>query len=364
MKKLLFFLAVSILSSTLFSQSTHYYISGKVVDAVSKNPLQAASVFAQNTTLGTTTDANGNFKLQLPNGGYDLAITYTGYETASKRITTSDAANPIIMEIKQQEKSMAEVAIKSTSEVKDGWEKYGSFFTENFIGKTTNSKLCTIKNPDSLKFYFYKRKNRLKVLSNTPIEIENNALGYKIKYALDSFAYDYNTNASVYTGSPLFEEMQPANEEQRAQWDANREETYNGSLLQLMRNIYDKNLGKDEFEIQFIEKNKDSEMVVAVQDIYAALNYTEEDSTQTVEITPSQKTLAIIYKKEKPDVAYITANPQEPADFQLTYLFFSDAPSIIIEQNGYFYEQNDVTLNGWMAWEKIADMLPYDYMED
>ncbi len=75
MKKSLSSLSLSILffCSTLFSQS-YYTISGKVVDVASQTPLQGASVFAQNTTLGTATDVNGNFKLQLPNGGYDLIV--------------------------------------------------------------------------------------------------------------------------------------------------------------------------------------------------------------------------------------------------------------------------------------------------
>ena len=155
--------------------------------------------------------------------------------------------------------------------------------------------------------------------------------------------------------------MVPANEDEKTLWEINRKKAYNGSLLQFMRTIYNEDLENDEFEIQLLVKNGDADRAIAPDDIYTALNYTKDDSTQTVEITPSQKNLAIIYKKEKPDAPYTTANPQEPIDFQLTYLFFTDAPSIIIEQNGYFYDQSDVTFNGWMAWEKIADMLPYDY---
>ena len=34
-----------------------------------------------------------------------------------------------------------------------------------------------------------------------------------------------------------------------------------------------------------------------------------------------------------------------------------------IERNGYYYEQNDITITGYWAWEKVADMLPYNYMD-
>ena len=36
--------------------------------------------------------------------------------------------------------------------------------------------------------------------------------------------------------------------------------------------------------------------------------------------------------------------------------------SLIIEQNGFYYEQNDITITSYWAWEKVSEMLPYDYM--
>ena len=112
-----------------FSQSTTFNISGKIIDAVTKNPMQAASVFAQNTTIGTASDANGNFTLRLPNGGYDLAITFTGYQTVSRRITTADADDKnIVIEVKQQERAMEDVVVKASNEVKDDGKNTVIFF--------------------------------------------------------------------------------------------------------------------------------------------------------------------------------------------------------------------------------------------
>jgi hypothetical protein len=87
MKKSILVFAILLSSGYLFAQQGTFNISGKVIDAVTKAPMQAASVFAQNTTTGTATDAEGNFTLRLPNGGYDLVITFTGYQTMSRRIS-------------------------------------------------------------------------------------------------------------------------------------------------------------------------------------------------------------------------------------------------------------------------------------
>jgi hypothetical protein len=34
---------------------------------------------------------------------------------------------------------------------------------------------------------------------------------------------------------------------------------------------------------------------------------------------------------------------------------------IAIEQNGYYYDQKDILTSGYWSWEKLADLLPYDY---
>ncbi|UEG51029.1 carboxypeptidase-like regulatory domain-containing protein [Ferruginibacter lapsinanis] len=362
MKKIVSLFSLLLILAEGFSQSTYFTISGKITDAVTKAPLQAASVFAQNTTFGTATDAEGNFTLYLPNGGYDLVVTYTGYETETKRISTTDADNKnIFLELKQKEKSMEVVAIVSSNEVKDGWEKYGYFFKDNFIGSTPFSQNCVLLNQDSLKFYFSKRKNRLKVLANTPLEIQNNALGYKIKYTLDSFTYEYATQTATYSGYPLFEEMQPTDIAQQELWKQNRLNAYNGSILHFMRSVYSKNLKKEGFEIQFVTKNNDIENAITLKDFYGAINYSKDDSTQTVDFSPNQPDMAVLYKKEEPAAEYIAQNDDSPKKFQLSILSINPSHSIVIEQNGYYYDQDNITINGYWTWEKVADMLPYDY---
>ncbi len=360
-KKIILFISVCLFISDAFAQSTFYYVSGKIVDANTKVPLQAASVFAQNTTLGTATDADGNFKLALPNGGYDLVITYTGYQTESKRITTTDAEDKnIVIQLQIKDESLQNIVIQSTGEVKDGLEKYGNFFLENFIGNTANGKNCIVKNKEALKFYFSKRKNRLKVMADIPIKIANNALGYNIKYNIDSFIYEYNTDVSVYAGYPLFEEMQSTDSATVLQWIANRTKTYQGSLLHFMRSLYNKNLKEDGFEIQFLIKT-DKETAMPLQNFYSALNYYKDDSTQTVAISPNQSNVIVLYNKMPPEKEYLTLNPDEPKSFQLTSFYLKQGESIIIEQNGYYYEQVDVIINQYLGWKKMADMLPFDF---
>ncbi len=361
MKKIIACLLLGFIAFQGFAQSD-YTISGKIIDEETKLPLQGASVFAENTTIGTATDANGTFYLKLPNGGYSIAITFTGYQTETKRVTTGEAGNnQLVIEIKKKEKSLEEFVVKSTSEVADGLEKYGDFFMENFIGKTTNSKFCYIKNKEALRFFFYRRTNRLKVIASAPLEIVNDALGYTIKYELDSFVHEYKTQVTVYTGYPLFQEMQPTGSEQQEKWIAARKQAYNGSILHFMRSMYRKKLKEEGFEIQFIVTKNGKETAMPLKDFYGAVNYSMDDSSKTLDISPRQKEVAVIYKDEESPALYLQDNPEASSKFQLSVLSFLPDESLNIERNGFYYEQNDITITGYWAWEKVGDMLPYDY---
>lgn len=351
--------------TTTAQSATYYTIRGRVTDAQSGKPLQVASVFAQHSTLGTATDAEGNFTLWLPMGGFDLAFTFTGYETVTRRVSGNDDSTQLLqVTMKVREQSLEEVAVKSSNEVKDGLEKYGSFFNEQFIGATPNSAACRLLNPEALKFYFSKKRNRLKVLApDQPLLLENKALGYRIRYSLDSFTYDYNTQTSLFAGYPLFENMQPASEAETAQWTQNRSVAYRGSILHFMRSLYQRKLQEEGFELQFIVQYKERDTAISGLSYYAAMNFSYDDSTRVVEILPNQPQVAVLYKKEKPSPAYLQLNPEAPAGFELSIVQVPSGQAIGIEENGYYFDQQDLTITGYWSWEKMADMLPYDYRE-
>ncbi len=358
--KLFFTSLFCILFLNIVVAQNNFIISGKVLNETTGTPMAAASVFAQNTTIGTITDENGNFKLSLPQGGYDLVITFTGYLTESRRIATADAGTAININLKEKEKELETVAIISTNEVMDGLAKYGAFFNEGFIGKTANSKRTNIQNPEALHFFFSKKKNRLKITATEPLIIKNEALGYNIKYTIDSFTHEYNTGTSIYTGFPLYEEML-GDSAQKVIWKTNRKAAYNGSLLHFMRSVYNKDLKAQQFEIQFIIQQNGTDNAIKLKDTYGAINYTKDDSTQTVEILPNQKDVGILFMDEKPVAAYLNDHPTEPKDFKFSMLSFRPNESIIIEQNGYFYDQNDISISGYWTWDKVGEQLPYDY---
>ncbi|MBK8495484.1 MAG: carboxypeptidase-like regulatory domain-containing protein [Chitinophagaceae bacterium] len=147
MKKIFSCLLPVFISVTSFAQAD-YVISGKVIDGDTNLPLQGASVFAENTTIGTATNNEGTFFLQLPNGGYSIVISFTGYQTVTRRVTSGEAGNrELVIVIKKKEKILDEFVVKATFEVANGLEKYGDFLWRILLVKqpTVNNAISKIK---------------------------------------------------------------------------------------------------------------------------------------------------------------------------------------------------------------------------
>ena len=337
-------------------QSQPFIASGKVIDKQSGQSLSGASVFCQNTTLGTTTNSMGEFSLSLASGGYDLVVSFSGYETFSVRINNStENIRNLNIELKQKEKSLEEVSVTVTNEVKDGWEKYGGFFREQFLGMTSNSIQCKIENPESLRFFYSKKKNRLKVTAREDLRVSNKALGYSIRYQLDSFVHEYASGNTQYTGFPFFEEMTGSTEEQE-NWNSNREKAYYGSLLHFMRCYYDSTIGENGYKLEKVDAGSNKSKLI--NNPYDSA-YFQVTASRDVDLNFSSK-LRVIYLLEQPEKNYLLLNKLSPnTTIQISLLDFSEI--ITIEENGYFYDQKDLLALGYWSWEKLADFLPYNY---
>ena len=135
-------------------------LKGVVVDEKNQ-PVVNASIFLNNTSVGTKADSEGKFQLTIPNGRYELIISAVGHQT--KNIPVVSAHNSldfltIRLDLKTDE--LETVVIEPYE--KDGWKKWGQWFIENFIGTSEYAGNCRIKNPEVLRFRHNKRPTNLK----------------------------------------------------------------------------------------------------------------------------------------------------------------------------------------------------------
>jgi hypothetical protein len=85
-------------------------ISGKVTDKTGE-PLIGASILVVGTTIGTTTDYNGNYKIQIPQGSSQIKINYIGMKSQTLNIS-SDKMN---VRMEDNEKMMNEVVVTESN---------------------------------------------------------------------------------------------------------------------------------------------------------------------------------------------------------------------------------------------------------
>lgn len=351
---LLFFIPLLIISNALCAQD-QFTVTGKVTDAATQQPLSGASVFCQNTTFGVITNAAGEFTIKLPRGGYDLVVSYTGFQSAEQRISSS-TTDPVIIEMKAKDKSMEAVTVAGSNEVADGFTKYGAFFKEQFFGSTANASACELLNPEALRFFYSKKRNRLKVLLKEDLQFINHALGYKVRYQLDSLTYEYGTQVSTFSGYPFFEALDGTQEE-KANWNANRNKAYRGSKLHFMKSWYDKTVQQQGFALEKVNPDAKNFEATELPNYYDTSFYQLDSSALDITLTGRYR---IIYKKEMPDPKFVTFYKLPPhIRVQLSILDIQNA--FVIEENGYWYEQADLINTGYWSYERIGEAVPYDF---
>ena len=72
--------ALLIISSPLYAQTGVGKLSGKIIDAQTREPLIGANVVVVNTNLGAASNVNGEyFILNIPPGTYEIRVSFVGY---------------------------------------------------------------------------------------------------------------------------------------------------------------------------------------------------------------------------------------------------------------------------------------------
>ena len=383
-------------------------LGGRVLATDNKVPVASANVYISNSSIGTVTDEKGQFVIKnFPAGRYDLVISCIGYET--QVVTLSSAQLPPVLTIllKPKVNELQEVIVEPYE--KNGWERWGSFFMENFIGTSAFSRDCKLLNKEVIKFRFSKKNNTLKAIANDRLVIENRALGYVLKYDMTRFEYDFGTRIFLYQGYPLFEEMETKRKGLQKRWAENREDAYYGSVMHFMRSLFRNKLIEQDFEVRKLIKLPDAEKkrvraLYRAQAVNAAINGTlmvdgqlpglRRDSAayyRKVMNEPESMNilintiltgdsiayaldsatvgldfndyLQVVYTKKKTPPEYQKMLPRGVTSILLTSeLFRTSANPIMVLASGNYFEGTDLITSGYWAWsEKIANLLPNEY---
>lgn len=369
-------------------------VMGIVVDAENKNALSGCNVFINNTSKGSITDSSGSFILHeiAGTGSLQLVVSSIGYETFTYDFSGQQL--PLNLKISLNKKIVLMDGVIIAPYELNGWEKWGKIFMDNFLGQSENAGKCEIDNPAVIKFRRNKKDDTLEAESDGMFIVRNYNLGYVIKYQLDKFLIDFKNGRISFLGYPLFMEMEP-NQPLLPEYQRARSAAYKGSLMHFMRSVYADKLTDEGFEVrrmQLIPRND-----TIVNDGKRAHKFFIIDSTgkkkfppYSINKRPKEKMdtflltkdsivfknmnsvsnvlsfnnyLVVKYLHEKEPQRYYEKNfSGNRRNFQLSkFSILNSDKKIVIQQDGFYSPALDLLVEGYLAWEKLGDFLPWDY---
>jgi hypothetical protein len=325
------FLSLSIPISAL--QNTRILITGNVVNEETGAPLKDVNVFLANTTVGTTTGKNGEFSLKnVPFGTYDIIFSFVGFETEMRNFSKyNPGAFNFTISLKPKMINLNQISVTGT--VPEDWKDNLEIFTRIFIGETKNSEKTKILNPEVINFIKDEKTNTFKANSDSLICIENLALGYTLYIVLEWLEYNTKDGSIKFMFYPRFKELTPVSEDEKEEWEINRRRTYLNSskyfLYALVHNLW----GKD-------YKIKDEDGDIFPEDLEIKSN--------------SDSSIYELYYEGNIGIRRHFGSPS-----YLNFIY----PSVSIDKFGNLcspYE--NVIIGGAWAAQRIADLLPQDYV--
>ena len=212
------------------------------------------------------------------------------------------------------------------------------------------------------------------------IEVENDALGYKIKILLNFFTRDYKNDQTDYGGESYFEEITGTPAEEKT-WRKNRMECYHGSVMQFLRAVLGGTTLQQGFVIKkaFLKNNpyydaneiyddlmddkyayKIKNAVIHEQDIVARTNKPGLFAL-TRDSSDSTSCLYIHYNEPgRSDTLSSRTRTRWIWSTTDCFILFKK-PIMIFDYNGIINTRENVKFIGFLEEGRIANQLPTDF---
>ncbi|WP_145860434.1 carboxypeptidase-like regulatory domain-containing protein [Pedobacter suwonensis] len=395
----------SLVVKICFAQQ-NYVLSGTVKDKRGE-VLPGAGVYVSGYKMATVTDNNGNYTLPLKPGNYDILVQLIGYKTVNKSIIIADKAIKLDLVLEESITQLSEVTIKPDPDR----AHYIAMFKDFFIGTTPNAQQCKMINPNVLLVDYDRDEAKLTVKTNQFLIIENQALGYRIKYLVNNFEYSSRTKIIYYEGFPYYEDLKGSARKKKI-WAKKRLTAYLGSPQHFFTSLYNGRATEEGFIINKLitqpNRDKPADSIINANIkrltklqgglLQKKINFNQGDSlsywirqknlpdgisilsrspvaqdtlvhikNQNVKSINFTDKLYIIYTKEKEDALFANRiglsinRPLDMPDYQVSTITLQIAP-VYFYANGGIYNPRAMLYAGYWAWEKIADSVPMDYL--
>ncbi|MEB2782677.1 SusC/RagA family TonB-linked outer membrane protein [Algoriphagus sp. C2-6-M1] len=113
MKNFILVSLMCLLLNSVCAQQTTYLLNGEVVDKQSGEPLPGVNLIIKGKMIGTVTDEEGRFELDLPNGPSTLKASYIGYVSQEIELNIP-ASGTLRIQLEEDFHSLQEFQVVST----------------------------------------------------------------------------------------------------------------------------------------------------------------------------------------------------------------------------------------------------------
>ena len=304
-------------------------IKGTIFDNDTKSTIYSAAVYISGTFIGTLSDQDGNFQLEISKyPSMPLTISAIGYYSVI--INDFTAGKPLLIYLNPKLFELNEVVVNAKSHAR---ERRGNLtiFRNEFLGTTGNRMNCIIINEDDIRFKYDDDNNTLRAFATKPILIDNRALGYEITYYLDKFEYDKQSKSFFFGGNIFFKEDTTTDKAKKQLYERKRRNAYLGSRMHFFRALWINDLNSAGFTV----RNSANEI----------LSYNN-----------------IVYKKDS-RTKYLNYNTNLSLSYytkQPTSFIILHKDKVYFDASGYF-DPLVISWEGEMSLQRIADLLPYEY---
>jgi hypothetical protein len=308
-------------------------IKGTVLENKTNSPI-IATIYFNGTFVGTQSDANGNFELDISkNASMPLTISSVGYYS----VTMNDVLTqkPLIIYMSPKVHEVKEVVISSKSLAKRRIANL-NLFKKVFLGSSNYARNCIILNENDISFNYDTDRDTLKAFASKPLLIDNKSLGYNMTYYLDRFEYSKKDGSMFFAGSLIFNKDLAIDKSSKKIYGIKRKIDYYGSRMHFIRALWADDLVSEGFSIY----NSDGQF----------LNY-KDIVEESVPDSLNNPTKFLIYSK--PLSIYY--------DSRLTKMSLLKK-NVYFDKDGYFDQTGmGVSWEGEMMNRRVGDMLPYTY---
>jgi hypothetical protein len=339
-----------------------YSISGKITDEKGL-PLKSATVFIAGSEKITMTDDYGGFILpKLNPGNFRLSVSMIGYAPVTAAVAIQTKSVKVNLTLNIQPIMLNTVKIGGNG----NWAKNYAIFKEQFLGKTPNGRQCVILNPEVLSFMA--DKTALSAEADAFLIIENKRLGYRIKYRLKYFSYNFHSENTGYDGDASFEQLN-ATEDAKSKWPQNRLETYKGSMMHFLRSAYFNAALKEGFLTYRVISETTKYTLAAEKYTVVKIDKRPIKFDTVVNIIDDSfislaaQHLYIIYDPVAAAAIKATRNEPKLYNFSLdrgsTLNFY--LKEAIIDRRGSYADYRTFLIKGDWSKVRIGDQLPFEY---